>query len=179
LVAAFLTAAAGAAQAQAPEKPWIVEGLAGAAIPTFDITDLADPGFAAGGAAGYLFTDKIIGMVEFDYGIHGGADGGPDVTVLHYMAKGGYRVFASQDGAWRIFVNLGVGAMTFDVDVPTFESKTYLGINAGAKIYYAVNETINIVVSPQGDIGFVDEADGFTNSTAWVWPVTAGVALSF
>jgi len=175
----MLVFAVGGASAQAPEKSWIVEGLAGVAVPTFDITDLADPGFVFGGAAGYLFNDKLLVMVEVDFGTHTGADDGPDVNVYHYMAKAGYQVFKSQDDKLRIFVNAGVGAMAFDVDVDAFDTKTYLGINAGAKIYYAINDMFNIVVSPQGDIAFVDEADGFTGSTAWVWPLTAGIAVSF
>jgi len=42
-----------------------------------------------------------------------------------------------------------------------------------------ISDTISFVVSPQGDIVFVDESDGFTASTAWIWPVTAGVAVTF
>jgi hypothetical protein len=178
-VAVSVLVMAGLAQAQAPDKPVIVEGLAGVAVPTFDITDLADPGFVAGAAAGYRFNDRVLGLIEVDFGTHPGADDGPDVNVYHYMAKAGYRVFQSQDDKWRIFVNAGLGAMTFDVDLEGAETNTYFAINAGAKVYYMINETIGIVVSPQGDIAFVDEKDGFTGSTAWVWPVTAGLAFSF
>lgn len=178
-IAVSVLLVAGLARAQAPEKPVIVEGLAGVAVPTFDITDLADPGFVAGAAAGYRFNDRILGMIEVDFGTHAGPDDGPDVNVYHYMAKAGYRVFQSQDDKWRIFVNAGLGAMTFDVDLAGAEKNTYFAINAGAKIYYMINETISIVVSPQGDIAFVDENDGFTGSTAWVWPITAGVAFTF
>jgi hypothetical protein len=168
------------AQAQAAEKPFIVEGLAGVAVPTFDITDAADPGFVAGGAFGYLITNDILGMVEFDYGIHPSAvEDGPDINVLHYMAKAGYRVFQTEDGKLSIFVNAGAGAVTFDADAEGAEANTYPAINAGAKIYYAFTDAISLVVSPQGDIAFVDEEDGFTGSTAWVWPITAGVAVTF
>jgi hypothetical protein len=178
-MAAIVAVTAGSAQAQAPEKPWVVEALVGAAVPTFDITDLADPGFVVGVAGGYMINDKVLGMVELDFGTHPGANSGPDVNVYHYMAKAGYRVFQSQGEKWRIFVNAGLGAMTFDVDVEGGEANTYFAINAGAKIYYMITETINIVISPQGDIAFVDEDKGFTGSTAWVWPITAGVAFTF
>jgi len=177
LLAVALTA--GSVQAQTAEKPWSVEGLAGAAVPTFDITDLADPGFVAGAAVGYMASDRVLGMVEVDFGSHDGANGGPTVKVNHYMAKAGYRVFLSESEKWRIFVNLGLGAMTFDADVPGADANTYFAINAGAKIYYAINETFNIVISPQGDIAFTDKNDGFTGSTAWVWPITAGLAVRF
>jgi hypothetical protein len=166
-------------QAQAPEKPWIIEGLVGTAVPTFDISDLADPGLVAGFAAGYRFSEKILGMMELDYGTHAGAGAGPDVNVYHYMGKVGYRVFESQDTKWRIFVNAGAGALTFDADAAGATANTYLAINAGAKIYYDVSELLSVVISPQGDIAFVDKADGFTGSTAWVWPITAGFALNF
>jgi len=178
-IAMIMTLAAGSVQAQAPEKPWGLEVLAGAAVPTFDITDLADPGFVAGAAGSYMVSDKILGMVEVDFGTHPGANDGPDVNVYHYMAKAGYRVFQSQDEKWRIYVNAGLGALTFDVDVSGAESNTYFAINAGAKIYYSITETIGIVISPQGDIAFVDEDKGFTGSTAWVWPITGGVAFTF
>jgi hypothetical protein len=175
----ILSFAAGNLQAEAPEKPWIVEGLVGVAVPTFDISDLADPGFVAGVAGGYRINEKILGMVELDYGTHGGAKAGPDVNVYHYMAKFGYRVFESQDTKWRIFVNAGAGAMTFDADAAAANANTYFAINAGAKIYYDVSDLLSVVISPQGDIAFVDKADGFTGSTAWVWPITAGIALKF
>jgi hypothetical protein len=111
-----LSLGAGNLHAQAPEKPWMVEGLAGAAVPTFDITDLADPGFVAGIAGGYLISKKVLAMVELDFGTHVGANAGPDVSVYHYMAKAGYLAYGSQDTKWRIFVNAGAGAMTFDAD---------------------------------------------------------------
>lgn len=166
-------------QAQAAEKPLTVEGLVGAAVPTFDITDLADPGFVAGIAGGYLVNEKVLAMVELDFGTHAGANAGPDVNVYHYMAKAGYRVYASQDTKWRIFVNAGAGAVTFDTDVAGATANTYFAINAGAKIYYDLSDLLSVVISPQGDIAFVDEADGFTGSTAWVWPITGGIALKF
>ena len=178
-IVAIVAVTAGSARAQAPEKPWVVEGLAGVAVPTFDITDLADPGFVAGVAGGYMINDKVLGMVELDFGTHPGANSGPDVNVYHYMAKVGYQVFQSQSGTWSVLVNAGLGAMTFDADVEDGEANTYFAINAGAKIYYMINENINIVISPQGDIAFVDEDKGFTGSTAWVWPITAGVAFTF
>jgi hypothetical protein len=174
-----LSIGAGGAAAQKPEKPWIIEGLVGVAVPTFDISDVADPGFVAGVSAGYLVSEKVLAMVELDWGTHSGANSGPDVGVYHYMGKAGYRVFASQDEKWRIFVNAGAGALTFDADVPGADSSTYFAINAGAKIYYDASDLISIVISPQGDIAFVDTADGFTGSTAWVWPITAGVAFKF
>lgn len=171
--------AAGSAQAQMADKPFKIELLAGGAVPTFDITDLADPGFAAGAAFSYMISDKVLGIAEFDYGMHPGADDLPDVNVSHYMAKFGYQVFQSDDEKLSIYVNLGAGAMMFDADVEGAESNTYLAINAGAKLYYSVHDVISLVLSPQGDIAFVDEDEGFTNSTAWVWPFTAGIAVSF
>jgi hypothetical protein len=182
LLAAFV-GLAGTTGAQA-ERPFVVEGLAGAAVPTFDITDLADPGPVFGGAVGY-FWDKFLFMGEFDFGTHGGADieGSegtyPDVDVLHYIAKVGYQVYQSSDEKLRIYVNLGAGALSFEADAEGAETNTYAAINAGAKLYYMFNEYVGVVVSPQGDIAFVDEDDGFTGSTAWVWPFTAGLAVTF
>jgi hypothetical protein len=176
-------ATAGMAGAQ-EERPFVVEGLAGVAVPTFDITDVADPGPVFGGAIGY-FWDKFLFMGEFDFGTHGGADiegsdeSGPDVDVMHYIAKVGYQVYQSSDEKLRIYVNLGAGALSFEADVEGAETNTYAAINAGAKMYYMFTPNVGVVVSPQGDIAFVDEEDGFTGSTAWVWPFTAGVAVTF
>jgi len=69
--------------------------------------------------------------------------------------------------------------VSFDADVAGSTANTYLAINAGAKIYYDMSDLLSFVISPQGDIAFVDKADGFTGTTAWVWPITAGIALNF
>lgn len=165
---------------RAQDKPFIVEGLAGIAVPTFDITDLADPGPVFGGAFGYMATDKILVMGEFDYGTHSSAVAdGPDIDVLHYIGKVGYLVYQSADDKFKLFVNLGAGAVTFSQDADGADSFTYAAINAGAKAYYSVAENVSIVLSPQGDIAFTSEDDGFTGSTGWVWPFTAGVAVNF
>ena len=99
--------------------------------------------------------------------------------VLHYIAKVGYQVYQSEDEKLRIYVNLGAGAMTFEPDVDGADSFNYGAINAGAKLYYMFNPNVGIVVSPQGDIAFTSEDDGFTGSTGWVWPFTAGIAVGF
>ena len=176
-------AATAHAQAQTVDRPVILEGLVGAAVPTFDITDAAETGPVFGGSLGFWATPDILLLAEFDFGTHGGAEfmgvTGPDVDVIHTMAKAGYLVHESNDGKLSVLVNAGAGVMAFSADAPGAETNSYFAINAGAKIYYMFNETAGLVASPQGDIAFVDEADGFTGSTAWVWPITAGLAFRF
>lgn len=178
LTAAFAVVAT-AAFAQRPERPWTIEGLAGAAVPTFAITDLAKTGGVYGGAIGFRPTEQILVLAELDWGKHGGKDGGADVAVSHYMAKVGYGIYESADGKLKAFVNAGLGAVSFDPDISGADANTYFAVNAGAKVYYMLGPSINLVLSPQGDIAFVSEDDGFTGSTAWVWPFTAGLSVNF
>lgn len=171
------------ALAQQPEKPFMVEAHAGFHVPTFDISDLADPGFGFGGGFGYFVTPKIIVMGEADFGLHGGADiegeTGPDIDVLHIMGKVGYVVFESADSKLKILVNAGGGVLNFKPDAEGAESNTNFAINAGAKLYYMFADNAGLVISPQGDIAFTSEDDGFTGTTAWVWPFSAGVVFNF
>ena len=174
LVAAMMAAQPLAAQ----ERSGVfVEALAGAAVPTFDIADVATSGTAIGVAAGYRLTPNIVLMGEFDYGMHEDeATESVDITTLHYIAKVGYSLTGPRDRGFEAIVNLGAGAVTFDVDGG--DSFTYPAINAGAKLSYAFNPSFALVLSPQGDIAFTDE-DELGTTNAWVWPITAGVRFSF
>lgn len=165
------------ASAQRPEMPIFVEARAGAAVPTFDIDDAAEVGFVVGGTVGYKVTEAIWVFGEGDFGFHGGKDGGPDVNVYHYMGKVGYNVLADNP-QWSVVPNLGLGAMTFDVDAPGASANTYFAINAGAKILYHINPQVAAVLNLQGDIAFSDEAEVGTDNS-WVWPFSAGINVSF
>jgi hypothetical protein len=167
-------ALAGPALAQHPERPFIIEARGGLYVPTFDVADLADPGPGLGVSFGYFITPDLLVFGEADFGFHSGAE-----ISEGFMAKAGYVVYASRDGKLRLLVNAGAGALSFEPDVEAAESNTYLAVNAGAKLYYQFHRAVGLVVSPQGDIAFVDEDDGFTGSTAWVWPFSAGFYLSF
>lgn len=168
---------ASTAEAQRVERPIFVEARAGAAVPTFDIADAADAGFVVGGTVGYKATPAIWIFAEGDFGFHGGKDGGPDVNVFHYMGKVGYDVLSAHP-TWSVVPNLGVGAMTFDVDAPGASSNTYFAINAGAKIVYQATPQVGVVLNLQGDIAFSDEDEVGTDNS-WVWPFTAGVNVAF
>jgi hypothetical protein len=67
--------------------------------------------------------------------------------------------------------------VTFDVQGAS-RSLTYFAINAGAKLAYNFGPSLALVISPQGDIAFSDDAE-LTTTNAWVWPVTAGLRVSF
>ena len=180
----FITAAAVAGLfalplgAQEVSPKMFVEGLAGAAVPTFDIADVATTGPALGAAIGYRVSPKIVLMGEFDYGMHKDkATEEVDINTLHYMAKVGYSLTGPQPRGWEAIVNLGAGAVSFDVDGAP-KTNTYFAINAGAKLSYNFSPSLAFVLSPQGDIAFSKKAE-LTTDNAWVWPVTAGVRLSF
>ena len=165
-------------QAQLPQKRLFLEGLGGAVVPTFDIDDVAKTGSAVGAAVGYRVNDRWVVLGEFDYGMHKDkATSSTDINTLHYIAKVGYSLTGPKERGWEALVNLGAGAVTFDVQGAP-ENFTYFAINAGAKIAYNFNPSFAFVLSPQGDIALSDESE-LTTTNAWVWPVTAGLRVSF
>ena len=180
--AAVLAIALGTAAPASAQEPgttnMFVEGRVGAVVPTFDIADVATAGTAVGATVGYYVSPRIVVMGAFDYGMHEDEPTGTvDIKTMHYMAKVGYSLTGPRDRGWDALVNLGAGAVSFDVDgAPS--TNTYFAINAGAKIAYNFSRSFAAVISPQGDIAFTDE-DEMGSSTAWVWPVTAGVRLKF
>jgi len=175
-MAAALLAAPLAAQAAPPR--FFLEGRAGAAVPTFDIADVANTGTAFGATIGYHVSPRWILFGEFDTGLHQDeATGTVDITTRHYMAKLGYSLTGQKTKGWEASVNLGAGAVNFAVDGAP-ESFTYFAINAGAKVAYNISRTFALVLSPQGDIAFSDESE-LTTTNAWVWPFTVGIRLRF
>lgn len=165
-----------ATNTNAQQLNFYVEGRGGLAVPTFDITDAADPGPAFGAGFGINLASSIWLIADADFGFHKGANNGADVNVYHMMGKFGYDLLGNAEGPWSVIVTAGAGALMFDVDgVDTF---TYPAINAGAKIGYAANEYVTFFLNPQGDIAFSDEAELGTNNS-WVWPFSAGIAITF
>ena len=155
-----------------------VEGRAGAMVPTFDIADVATTGTALGATLGFRASPKIVLMGAFDYGMHEDeATGEAEINTVHYMGKVGYSLTGPRARGWEAIVNLGAGAVTFDVEGAP-DTFTYFAINAGAKLSYSFNPGIAFVLSPQGDIAFSDEAEVGTDN-AWVWPITAGLRINF
>src|SRR5919112_4550017 len=178
LAALALTVIHAPLPAQQPTPKFFVEGLAGAVVPTFDIADVAKTGGAFGAAVGYRLNPRWNLMGEFDYGSHKDKPTeAADINTLHYMAKVGYSLTGPKERGWEAIVNLGVGAVSFDVGGPT-GSLTYPAINAGAKLAYNFNRSLAFVLSPQGDIAFSKESELSTNNS-WVWPVTAGLRVGF
>lgn len=164
------------AQQSAPK--FFVEGRGGAVVPTFDIADVAKTGAAFGATVGYQLDPRWVLMGEFDYGMHQDEPtSSVDIKTLHYMAKLGYSLTGPRERGWEAIVNLGAGAVGFDVEGAP-ESNTYFAINAGAKLIYNVNRSVGFVLSPQGDIAFSNE-DELSTTNAWVWPVTAGIHVRF
>lgn len=149
-------------------------------VPTFDITDIAETGPGFGLGVQVPIGERLFARAAADFGSHDVVGGDElDVQVNHYIVGLGLPlVEAADDNPWRVSVNAGAGLMTFDVDGPS-EQNSYPAINVGGEIEYVLSETVSLLLSPQGDIAFVDEEDGFTGSTAWVWPFTAGAKFRF
>jgi len=179
LTGLILLGAASTAAAQGESRRFTVEARGGLNVPTFDITNAADPGPSIGAGLGFQVAPRLWLMADADFGFHSGADlagGGetPDVNVSHYIAKVGYDLLPPGDSKWSILVNAGAGALTFDVDGA--DARTYPAINVGAKVGYRLTPRLTFLLSPQGDIAFTDE-DVLGTGNAWVWPFTAGLRL--
>lgn len=172
------TAPANAQYSSGDVPKFFVEGLAGAMVPTFDIANTAKVGSMFGGTLGYVLNDRWTLMGEFDYGNHKDkATGLTTIKTLHYIGKLGYSLTGPREKGWEALVNLGAGAVSFDVEgAPS--KKTYFAINAGAKISYNFNRNVALVISPQGDIAFTKKAD-LNTTNAWVWPVSAGLRIRY
>ena len=156
------------------DKPISIEARGTAMLPTFDIADAADLGFGGGLGIGYRVTERVRLMADVDIGIHGTNTPDFNINTYHYIGKIGYDVVDNDNVV--LTLNLGAGAMTFGGDLPS--SQTYFAINAGAKLGIKVSPMVDVLISPQGDIAFADEADlGTTN--AWVWPLGAGFRVRF
>lgn len=177
-VAALALAPAAPLAAQQPSPRFFIEGLGGAVVPTFDIADVAKTGGAFGAAVGYRLDPRWVLMGEFDYGMHKDkATGTADINTAHYIAKIGYALSEPRERGWNALVNLGAGAVSFDVQGAP-KTFTYFAINAGAKLTYSFNRSFALVVSPQGDIAFSKKSE-LTTTNAWVWPFTAGLRVNF
>ena len=164
--------------AQQPASRLFVEGRGGGVTPTFGIADVAKTGSAFGATLGFRPTPRVVLMAEFDDGSHKDkATGLVDITTLHYMGKVGYSITGPKERGWEALVNLGLGAVAFDVEGAP-EKFTYFAINAGAKLAYNFNRSVAFVLSPQGDIAF-SKKEELTTTNAWVWPFTAGLRVNF
>jgi len=178
LVAAALGAWALGTPLAAQEGRFFLEGRGGAVVPTFDIADVAKTGASFGATVGYRVSPRLALLGEFDYGMHKDKPtSSTDIKTLHFMGKVGYAILSPAERGWEVMVNLGAGAVGFDVDGAP-KTYTYFAINAGAKILYHVNPSLAFLLSPQGDIAFSKE-DDLTTNNAWVWPFTAGVRVTF
>jgi hypothetical protein len=164
--------------AQAPERQLFLEGRGGVVVPTFDIADVAKTGGAFGATLGYQLHPRWVVMGEFDYGMHKDEPTNTaDIKTLHYVGKVGYSLTGPRERGWEAIVNLGAGAVTFDVEGAP-RRYTYFAINAGGKLIYNFNRSVGFVLSPQGDIAFSKKSEVSTTN-AWVWPITAGLRVRF
>jgi hypothetical protein len=84
---------------------------------------------------------------------------------------------AHKDVGWNAMLNLGAGMVHFGFE-GSDEGNDYFAINAGAKLAYNFSRSVALVLSPQGDIAFTEENE-LGSSTAWLWPLTAGLRISF
>jgi hypothetical protein len=177
-VGVVLAVAPSTSAAQALPSRGFIEVLGGGVAPTFDIADVAKTGAGFGATAGIRLSPAWLLMAEADFGRHKDeATGNVDIDTHHYIAKIGYSLTGPVARGWETIINLGAGAVSFDIEGSP-ETYTYFAINAGAKIAYHFSPVVAFVLSPQGDIAFSKEAEVGTDN-AWVWPITAGFRIGF
>ncbi|MFQ5530924.1 MAG: outer membrane beta-barrel protein [Gemmatimonadota bacterium] len=180
-----------------------VEARGGIAIPTSDLSDIADEGPSFGVGVSFPLNDRLAVRVDGDVDILSGKDAsgpgseGPDLNLYHYGAGLEYALVQPGGSRWGLDVNVGAGATTFDSDefdvmgTPVDFSETYFTANGGLTLGYQVSPSVNVFVGGQAFVMFADEADtavfaaispevdpaGF--DTAVTIPVTAGVEIFF
>lgn len=175
VMAGAVLATPGAAGAQESGIALSVRG--GVNVPTFGISDVAETGPGFGFGLQFPLGETLFARANADFGMHDIVGSTAEVDVQHFIAGVGFPVvMPSDDSRWLVSVNAGAGAMRFSPDGG--ESNTYFAINVGGEIEYLVSDRVSLLLSPQGDIGFVDE-DLFGTSTAWIWPFTAGAKIRF
>lgn len=169
------------AQMMDDRAPVEIDLRGGFYVPTFDISDSADPGFGFGAGIGIPMGSRLTVRGNADFGFHPGAEVNgtelPDINVYHYIAGLGAVLYRSQGGKFELGANAGGGAMTFDPDVDGDDSFTYPAINVGLTMAYQVSPSVSLLLSPQGDIAFSDEDEVGTDNS-WVWPITAGIRIT-
>lgn len=182
-VALALALAPGTATAQMMDgnrAPVEIDLRGGLYVPTFDIADAADAGYGFGAGIGIPVGERLTVRGNADFGFHSGAEvngvEGPDVDVNHYIAGLGAVLYRSPDGKFELSANAGGGIMTFAID-GLDETYTYPAINVGGTLAYQVAPSVSLLLSPQGDIAFSDEAEVGTDNS-WVWPFTAGIRIT-
>lgn len=186
-VLASISLLAGALPLAAQGRGPMLDLRAGVAVPTFDVADVVKSGFAFGAGLGLPVGERWVILADFDQGRHkikGASGSDAHFDVMHLMGKVGLRL--GKPGA-RVSItpNLGAGMVRFNpggTGLAAAETRSYPAINAGARIGIRLTQSLDLLLSPQGDIAFIssDDRAGFGGaSTAWVWPFTAGLRIKF
>lgn len=179
-----------------------VEARGGIAIPTSDLSDLADSGPSFGVGVSFPLNNRLRLRVDGDVDLLSGNDAsgtnpeGPDINLYHYGAGLEYALVQPGASRWGIDINVGAGATTFDADdfdvmgTPVDFSETYFTVNSGLTLGYQVSQGVSVFVGGQAFIMFADENDtaifsainseldptGFGNVVTI--PVTAGFKIA-
>lgn len=199
-MAAFLVfGMVGSAEAQQGVS---IEARGGIAIPTSDLSDLADEGPSFGVGISFPLNNRLSVRIDGDVDLLSGKDAsgtgpeGPDINLYHYGAGLEYALVQPGASRWGIDINVGAGATTFDAD--DFDvmgtmvdfSETYFTVNSGLTLGYQVSPSINVFIGGQAFIMFADEDDtaifsainseldpaGFDNVATI--PLTAGIKIA-
>ena len=164
------------AQAQRPEKPWLLEASGAYVWTTGEYADLVKTGWAAGGLVGYAVNPAIYVMGSFN--AQWWTAGGDcvlcvDWTNYSYFGMVGYNVGARSSKA-DVLLILGAGGATFGPDGA--DSQTYFALNSGIRSYFYATPTVAISVHVMASVAF---AGDFVSSTIWSFPLGLGLAFRF
>lgn len=196
--------------AEAQEQSFSFEARGGMAIPYDDASSLWEAGPAFGGALVYWVNPQVglraSGAVDMLSGksaadVTGDADV-PDLTIFSYTGGVELAALPADDDLSLSFL-VGAGAASVSSDdypagldepAPTESSlsETYVTVNAGTKLGYAVHDQVDIFLSGQVNYVITDEEDfrvlrqldannpeGDLLNELWTIPITGGVEIQF
>lgn len=196
--------------AEAQDQSFSFEARGGMAVPFDDTRSLWEAGPTFGGALIYWVNPQVglraTGAVDLLSGksaadVSGDADV-PDMTIFSYTGGVEFAALPEQEDLSLSFI-VGAGAASVSTDdypagldepEPTESSlsETYVTVNAGTKLGYAVHDQVDIFVGGQVNYVITDEEDfrvlrqldadnpeGDLLNELWVVPVTAGIEIHF
>lgn len=198
-----------AAEAQ-EEQSFSFEARGGIAVPFEDTRNLWDAGPTFGGAFVYWVNPQVGLRAEGGVDLLSGKSASdvtgdfdvPDLTLFHYTGGVEFAALPQEDDVTlNFYVGAGATSVSSDdfpagLDEPEPEesslSETYVTLNGGTKLGYAVHDQVDIFVGGQFNYVIADEEDLLVFSQLdtedpepdllnelWTFPITGGVVIHF
>lgn len=174
-------------QASAQDGAFSIDLFGGIGVPSGDLSDTNDAGFAGGVGLQYLFSPRfgvradglfnsLGAKTEDDVAV------GTDLKLWQYDVAFVLNVTDPDATQFMFAVDAGVGLSTFsfdDVNGTSIDSETKFTVPGGVKIGYRVSDQVGVFARGRVHIIFMgdDEDDPDASSTLVNFPLTAGVSF--